>query len=59
MSAKVFNILGQEVATLFEGRQNAGIHLLQFDASRLASGMYLCRIQAGNSVDIKHMILMK
>jgi hypothetical protein len=59
VSVKVLSILGQEVATLFEGRQDAGIHLLQFDASRLASGMYLCRVEASGSVDIKHLILMK
>jgi hypothetical protein len=57
--AKVFNLLGQEVAMLFEGNLEPGIHLMDFDASHLASGIYLCRIQAGSIVDIKRMILMK
>jgi hypothetical protein len=59
VTAKVFNLLGQEVATLFEGRLEPGIHTADFDAAGLASGLYLCRIQAGSIVDIKRMILMK
>jgi hypothetical protein len=59
VTVKVFSVLGQEVAMLFEGRRDAGIHILQFDGARLASGMYLCRIQAGSSIDFKHMLLMK
>jgi hypothetical protein len=59
VTAKVFNLLGQEVAMLFEGNLEPGMHLMDFDASHLASGIYLCRIQAGSIVDIKRMILMK
>lgn len=59
VSAKVYNLLGQEVATLFEGDQVAGIHRLMFDASSLSSGVYLYSIRAGTSVETKQMILMK
>jgi hypothetical protein len=59
VTAKVFNMLGQEVATLFEGRLKAGEHILTFDAAHLSSGIYLYRIQAGDIVSIKRMILMK
>ncbi len=59
VTAKVFNVIGQEVSTLFEGEQAAGIHTLRFDASQLSSGVYLYRIQAGSSVEVKRMILMK
>lgn len=59
VSVRVFNLLGQEVATLFNGSQDAGVHALDFSAANLGSGIYFCRIQAGSAVDIKRMILMK
>ena len=59
VSVKIFNILGQNVRTLFSGNQNAGVYSLSFDGSYLSSGIYLCRIQAGSSVEIKRMVLMK
>ena len=42
---KVFNTLGQEVMTLFEGRQQAGNHSVTFNASNLSSGIYFYRLQ--------------
>ena len=59
VTAKVYNLLGQEVATLFSGHQTAGVHELRFDASNLSSGVYLLRVVAGATVDIKRMVLMK
>ncbi len=59
VSAKVYNLLGQEIATLFAGYQNAGVHSLTFNASNLSSGVYLYRIQAGNVVETKRMVVMK
>lgn len=59
VSAKVFNLMGQQVATAFEGHRDAGVYELHFDASNLSSGVYLFRIEAGRSVDVKRMILMK
>lgn len=59
VTAKVFNLLGQEVATLFKGRMKAGEHQLLFDASKLTSGIYFYRIEAGNSVSMKRMVLIK
>jgi hypothetical protein len=55
----VFNTLGQRVATLVEGEQEAGYHEAVFDASGLASSVYLYRLQAGNQVESRKMILMK
>ena len=55
----VFNMLGQEVVTLFNGTLNAGIHKVDFDASKLTSGLYLYRIEAGNFISVKKMLLMK
>ncbi|PKL83153.1 MAG: peptidase S8 [Ignavibacteriae bacterium HGW-Ignavibacteriae-3] len=55
----VFNMLGQEVATLAQGTMAAGFHKVDFDASKLNSGMYIYRIEAGNYVSVKKMVLMK
>ena len=59
VTVKVFNMLGQEVATLFDGRKNAGTYLLKFDAADLSAGIYFYRIQAGENVQIKRMVLVK
>lgn len=56
---KVFNILGQEVATLVNESLKAGNHAVTFDASRLATGVYLYRISAGTFVSTKKMLLLK
>lgn len=59
VSVKIYNLLGQEVAVLFNGFSGAGVHSLQFNADQLSSGMYLYRVQAGNNVEIKRMMLVK
>ena len=59
ISLKVFNILGQEVATLYQGFQKAGSYDFSFDASKLASGVYLYRLQSDGLSITKKMILMK
>jgi hypothetical protein len=55
----VFNVMGQRVATLVNGSQNAGFHTVTFDANRLASGVYIYRMQAGNFVQTQKMLLVK
>jgi len=58
-SLKVYNTLGQEVANLVENELASGLHKVTFDASRLASGMYIYKL-SGNNVNVsKKMILMK
>lgn len=55
----VHNILGQEVATLVDGYQNAGSYTVDFTPTNLASGVYFYKIQAGTYTDTKKMVLMK
>jgi hypothetical protein len=59
VTLKVFNLLGQEVATLVNGIQTANTHTVHFNASGLASGVYLYELRAGNNVVTKKMTLMK
>jgi len=64
VSLKVFNVLGQEVASLVNSNLVAGSHNVNFDASSLNSGVYLYRVEATgidgtNFVDVKKMILTK
>jgi len=55
----VYNILGQEVATLVEGEFNAGYHEVEFDGSNYASGIYLYRLQTGETSITRKMQFIK
>ena len=55
----VFNTLGQQVATLVQGEQEAGNHEVRFDAAGLATGVYFYRLQAGSSVETKKLVIVK
>jgi hypothetical protein len=59
VTLKIYNLLGQLVATLVDEQQEANIYVKEFDASRLASGTYFYQIKAGNFNSTKKMILMK
>jgi hypothetical protein len=59
VSVKVYNSLGQEVVTLFEGYQEAGMKQLNFNANNLNSGIYYCVVNFGNSTKVTKMMLMK
>ena len=56
---KVYDVLGNEVATLVDEFRNAGGYEVDFNASSLASGIYFYRLQAGSFIQTKKMILLK
>jgi YVTN family beta-propeller protein len=59
VNLSVYNITGQRVAVLVNEKQPAGPHSVKFDASGLASGVYLYRFEAEGFVETKKMILMR
>jgi hypothetical protein len=59
VSLKVYDGLGQVVATLFEGEREPGSYVAAFDGQNLASGVYLYRLTANTYVATKKLILMK
>jgi hypothetical protein len=59
VTLKVYNLLGQEVATLVNEKREAGKHRVEFDGSRLPSGVYFYRLVASEFVSVKKFILIK
>jgi peptidoglycan hydrolase-like amidase len=55
----VFNALGQKVAELVDGDKDAGVYEVTFDASGLASGVYLYRMESGSFVQTKKLVVVK
>lgn len=56
---KVYDLLGRVVATLVDEYKPAGSYAVDFDASKLSSGVYLYRLQAGNNIQTRKMALIK
>jgi hypothetical protein len=59
VTLKVYNVLGQEVATLANDVQEAGFKSVTFDGRDLASGVYFYRLEAGNFSSLKKLLLLK
>ncbi len=59
VSLKVYNLIGQEVATLVDGIQQAGKYAATFDGKNLASGVYFYRLQTGEYSVTKKLVLLK
>ena len=55
----IYDAIGKQVQTLVNNELNAGIHTISWNAEGLASGIYLCRIEAGNFVQVNKMLLLK
>jgi Secretion system C-terminal sorting domain/Carboxypeptidase regulatory-like domain len=59
VSIKIYDLLGREVATLVNNERLAGKYEVKFDGSKLSSGIYFYRMQAGGFIDSKKLILLK
>ncbi|GEM_PF-1406948 len=59
VTLKVFNVLGQRVKILVDEHHTAGTYTATFDAGMLPSGVYFYRIEAGDFVETKRMMLLK
>jgi len=55
----VYDVLGREVAVLLDEHKAPGLHQVEFDGTKLSSGIYICRMTAGDYVESKRMLLMK
>ncbi len=59
VSLKVYNLVGQEVATLINSYQSSGEYTVSFNASNLSSGVYFYRLESGSFNVVKKMLLIK
>jgi hypothetical protein len=59
VTLKVYDMLGRDVATLVNERKSPGEYVVGFDAGRLASGMYIYKLQMGNAVETRRMMLLR
>ena len=59
VSLKVFDVLGNEVATLVKEEKPTGVYEVNFNATQLSSGIYFYTLKAGSFIETKKLILMK
>jgi parallel beta-helix repeat protein/predicted outer membrane repeat protein len=59
VNLKIYDTAGRLVATLVEGWRDAGEHQVTFDGAKLASGVYLARLQAGTFTQTQKLVLLK
>jgi hypothetical protein len=59
VTLKIYDLLGREVATLVNQTQQRGAYSVEWDAGRLSSGVYFCRMQAQGFSDVKKIVLMR
>ena len=59
VSLTVYNVMGQEVATLHSGNMAAGSHTVTWNASQMTSGLYFVRAESTEGVAVQKVMLMK
>jgi endo-1,4-beta-xylanase len=59
VTLKIYDILGREVTTLMDGKQNAGYYSVTFNAGKYSSGVYFYRLTADNFSAVKKFVLLK
>ncbi len=59
VTLKVFDIVGNEIATLVNERKSPGNYVVEFNGANLASGIYLYRLEATNFSNTKKLLLLK
>jgi hypothetical protein len=56
---KIYDVVGREVETIIDERRAAGRYEVRWSMAGLASGVYLCRLEAGDFIDVKKIILQR
>lgn len=59
VSLKIYNVLGEEIVTLVNGQQNAGVNSVIWNAEGFPSGVYFCRITAGKYSETNKLMLLR
>ncbi|MGD8781282.1 MAG: T9SS type A sorting domain-containing protein [Ignavibacteria bacterium] len=59
VTLKIYDVLGREVTTLVNESQASGVYTVEFNASQLADGVYIYKLQAGDYVSVKKLMLLK
>jgi hypothetical protein len=59
VTIEIFDLLGRKIETLFDGSQPAGYHSVTWNSGDYSSGIYFCRIEAGDFAETRKMILLK
>jgi hypothetical protein len=56
---KIYDITGKEIEILYKGQLNKGTHIFKFNGSEYPSGIYLCKVESGQTLKVQKMILTK
>ena len=59
VTVKVYDVLGNEITTLVNESQAAGSYEVEFDGSKIPSGVYFYQLKAGQFIETKKMVLLK